>query len=217
MPTTAHATPTPPAPFAPAYRPPPAPRRRRARLRTVALTGTTVFLAAVAAGGCGGRSRSAEASKQDQRAALLGYLHEVEPIRLAVNRLLGDADPILSDYARRRISPASASLRMGALEQRFAAYTVEIAAIEPATSGLRALHAIYAHTYVLEDSYLSALAAGLGERDLGNLPDTQSDQRAAIVQWRTGLAVLAGRLRVALPVDLQAAGRGEIAPSPQGS
>jgi hypothetical protein len=175
------------------------------------------LVSVLAAGGCGGRSRSTEASTRDQRAALLGYLRAVEPIRLGVNRLLGGADPILSDYARRRVSPATASLRMGALEQRFATYTVEIAAIEPATSGLRALHAIYAHTYILEDSYLSALAAGLAERELGNLPNTQSDQRAAIIQWRTGLAVLARRLRVVLPVDLHLAGRGEIAPSPHGS
>jgi hypothetical protein len=72
-------------------------------------------------------------------------------------------------------------------------------------------------TYVLEDSYLSALATGLAEQHLDGLPDTQSDQRAAIIQGRTGLAVLARRDALDLPPDLQAAGRGEIAPAPTGS
>ena len=79
------------------------------------------------------------------------------------------------------------------------------------------LHAAYAHTYVLEDAYLSALANGLGERKLENLPDTQAAQRAAIIGWRTGLTVLAHRAGVALPADLQQAGRGGIAPAPEGS
>jgi hypothetical protein len=176
-----------------------------------------IGLLAAAPAGCGGRARSAEGSPQSKRTALLSYLREIEPIRLAVNRLLKGADPILSAYSRGRLTPRAASLGMEALEVRFASYTVQIAAIEPTTPPLRALHAIYAHTYILEDSYLSALTVGLAERVLGNLPDTQSDQRAAIIQWRTGLAVLARRLRIALPGDLQIAGRGEIAPSPHGS
>ena len=69
--------------------------------------------------------------------------------------------------------------------------TVDVAAIQPATPQLRALHAIYAHTFILEDSYLSALV--------------------------TGLAVLARRAHFKLPADLQVAGRGEIRPSPDGS
>jgi hypothetical protein len=181
-----------------------------------ALLGAIGLLAAVA-GGCGGRARSAEASPRSQRTALLSYVREIEPIRLAVNRLLKGADPILSAYARGRLTPRAASRGMEALEVRFAGYTVEVAAIEPTTPQLRALHTIYAHTYILEDSYLSALTVGLADRALGNLPNTQSDQRAAIIQWRTGLTVLARRLRIALPGDLQIAGRGEIAPSPRGS
>jgi hypothetical protein len=177
----------------------------------------TIGLLTAAAAGCGGSSAPAEGSSQSQRAGLFGYLREIEPIRLAVNRLLEGADPILSGYSQRRLPARAASLRMGALEKRFAAYTVEVAAIEPAMLRLRALHAIYAHTYILEDSYLSALTVGLAERQLDNLPDTQSEQRAAIIQWRTGLAVLARRLGIALPGDLQVAGRGEIAPSPHGS
>jgi hypothetical protein len=173
-------------------------------------------LLALALGGCGGGSEPTNGAR-GERGALIGYLQQVEPIRLAVNRLLEGADPILSAYRERHISAREASLRMGVLERRFAGYTVEIAAVEPATAALRSLNTPYAHTYVLEDSYLSALTAGLAQGDLGGLPATQSAQRAAIVQWRTGLAVLARRVGLPLPADLQAAGRGEIAPSPGGS
>jgi hypothetical protein len=57
----------------------------------------------------------------------------------------------------------------------------------------------------------------LAESDLDSLPDTQSEQRAAIIQWRTDLTVLARAADAPLPADLQEAGRGEIAPSPDGS
>jgi hypothetical protein len=134
-----------------------------------------------------------------------------------VNRLLEGADPILSGYRAGRLSPERAGRLMNALEGRFAGYSVEIASIEPATVELRSLHELYAHTYVLEDAYLSALGSGLATRDLEGLPDTVASQRAAIIEWRTGLEVLGRRLAVALPGDLQAAGRGEIAPSPAGS
>jgi hypothetical protein len=164
--------------------------------------------------GCAGGAHS---NASDARPALAAYLSQVEPIRLAVNRLLGQADPILLAYHDRRASPAEAARRMDRLERRFAADMVEVAAIEPATKELRQLHAAYAQTYVLEDAYLSALVAGLSQRDLGNLPNTQAAQRAAIIGWRTGLTVLARKSRVALPADLQQAGRGEIAPAPSGS
>jgi hypothetical protein len=180
--------------------------------RAVAIT-----LLCLALAGCGGGSRPAGASPASRRVSLREYLHEVEPLRLAVNRLLEGADPILSGYSKRRLSAQTASQRMGALERRFAAYTVQITAIEPGDPQLRSLQAVYAHTYILEDSYLSALTTGLSQRDLEGLPDTQSEQRAAIIQWRTGLTVLALRLGVQLPADLQAAGRGEITPSPGGS
>ena len=107
--------------------------------------------------------------------------------------------------------------RLGDLEARFATYTVDVAAIRPASSALRSLHSGYAHTYVLEDAYLSALVSGLDRRDLSGLPNTQGAQRAAIIAWRTGLAVLARRAGIAPPRDLQQAGRGEIAPSPGAS
>jgi hypothetical protein len=145
------------------------------------------------------------------------YLREVEPVRLAVNRLLEGADPVLSAYRHGRTSPRLASRRMGALERRFAGYTVDVAAIRPATPQLRALNAVYAHTFIFEDSYLSSLSTGLAERDLDHLPETQSEQRAAIIEWRTGLEVLARGAAFGLPADLQVAGRGEIAPAPGGS
>jgi hypothetical protein len=192
-------------------------RTARPRRAHVPLLAIVLALAAATLGGCGGRSASARVSAQGERAALVSYLRQVEPIRLAVNRLLEGADPILSAYHDSRISPRRASLRMGALERRFAAYTVDIATTQPVTAQLRSLNAPYAHTYILEDSYLSALTTGLAERNLDGLPDTQSEQRAAIIQWRTGLTVLARSVALNLPGDLQAAGRGEIAPSPRGS
>jgi hypothetical protein len=189
-----------------------------ARSRAVILARLSALgLLAGIVGGCGGASASEESSAQTTRAALASYLREVEPIRLAVNRLLDGADPILSAYRSGHASPERAAQKMETLERSFAAYTVDIATITPRSRQLRSLHAIYAHTYILEDSYLSALVSGLAERDLEELPNTQSEQRAAIIEWRTGLAVLARRVGLVLPSDLEQAGRGEIAPSPHGS
>jgi len=101
---------------------------------------------------------------------------EVEPIRLAVNKLLGGADPILEALHDRRIPPSEAARRMGQLERRFAAYAVDIAAVDPPTAQLRALNAGYANTYVFEDVYLSALVAGLADGKLTDLPNTQAAQ-----------------------------------------
>lgn len=148
------------------------------------------------------------------RSQLEAYLARVEPIRAQVNRLLGRADPILSAYGEDRLGARAAQRRIDALERRFAAYAVRVAEVRSAPPPLRALQRSYAHTYVLEDAYLSALAAALPERSFADLPDTQSRQRAAIVAWRIGLEAFADRLGTHLPADLQAAGRGEIAPSP---
>ena len=63
---------------------------------------------------------------------------------------------------------------------------------------------------------MNALVSGLGEDNFSQLPNTQADQRAAIIEWRVQLEVLARTLGVTLPVDLQQAGRGEIAPSVTG-
>jgi hypothetical protein len=168
-------------------------------------------------GGCGSQAVSATGMQRVQRTAIERYMSEVEPIRLAVNKLLGGADPILDAYHDRRIPPSEAAGRMGRLEQRFAAYAVDIAAVDPPTARLRALNAGYANTYVFEDAYLSALVAGLADSELTDLPNTQAAQRAAIIRWRIGLTVLARAANAPLPADLQQAGRGEIAPSPDGS
>jgi hypothetical protein len=150
------------------------------------------------------------------RAALRSYVTQVERIRLPVNQLLGEADPILAAYREHQMSPQEASQRMGDLEKRFAVYMEKIVAIEPSNQRLHNLNAPYAHTYLLEDSYLSALAADLPDGNFDNLPNTQNDQRLAIIEWRTRLLLLATRTGTRLPADLQEAGRGEIAPAPSG-
>ncbi|MDQ6805899.1 MAG: hypothetical protein M3065_13245 [Actinomycetota bacterium] len=65
------------------------------------------------------------------------YLRQVEPVRLAVNRLLAGADPILHAYQDGSVSPARSARRMGRFAQRFAGYTTDIAAITPAPVDLR--------------------------------------------------------------------------------
>jgi len=167
--------------------------------------------------GCAAAASSHPGGAVRDRSALQSYLREIEPPRLAVNRLLSQADPILRAYRDGRATPAQAAARMDRLERRFAAYAVDVAAVQAGVPELQRLQSAYAHTYVLEDAYLSALVAGLAERDLDNLPNTQASQRAAIIGWRTGLTVLAHDWGVRLPADLQQAGRGEIAPSPGGS
>jgi hypothetical protein len=183
------------------------------RTRTLAAS----CLCIVALGGCASQTGSVANAQRVRRAAIERYMGEVEPIRLAVNKLLEGADPILEAFHDRRITSSEAARRMGRLEQRFAAYAVDIAAVDPPTAQLRALNAPYANTYVYEDAYLSALVAGLADDELTNLPNTQAAQRAAIIRWRIGLTVLARAADAPLPADLQQAGRGEIAPSPNGS
>jgi hypothetical protein len=131
-------------------------------------------LCAVALGGCASETGSAATTRRAQLTAIERYMGEVEPIRLAVNKLLGGADPILDALHDRRIAPTQAARRMGQLEQRFAAYAVEIAAVDPPTAQLRALNAGYANTYVLEDAYLSALVAGLADGELTDLPSSHT-------------------------------------------
>ena len=175
-------------------------------------------LCAVALAGCASRKTGSPVTAQHaQRSAIELYLREVEPIRIAVNHLLEGADPILEAFHDRRVTPGEAARRMGRLEQRFAGYAVHIAAVDPPTAQLRALNAGYANTYVFEDAYLSALVAGLAHGELSDLPNTQAAQRAAIIRWRIGLTVLARAADAPLPANLQQAGRGEIAPSPNES
>ena len=185
------------------------------------LGATREFLAALAAvavvgtlAGCGGGSDSS--SDEAQRQALEDYAAAVEPIRLGINDLLDRADPILSAYADGDLSAAAAQKRVGRLERREADYAVQIAELDPVPDSIRAAHDAYAHTFVLQDAYLSTLVAALPAREFDELPDFQADQRAAIIAWRTRLQVVADRLGATLPADLQQAGRGEISPSPSG-
>jgi hypothetical protein len=148
---------------------------------------------------------------------LRAYLAAVEPIRLGVNALLQDADPIIDGFREHTLTDAQAATKMGVLEATFANDTLEMAEVQPSDPALAAINGPYAHTFILEDSYLNALVNGMAEDDVDDLPDTQSDQRAAIIEWRVQLEVLGKRLGVALPADLQQAGRGEIAPSISGN
>ncbi len=109
-------------------------------------------------------------------AALHSYLAEVQPVRLSVDELLEDADPILDAYTSHRITSQQASDQMTRLERRFAAYTVQIAAVAPSNATLARINAPYAHTYILEDSYLNALVAALPDGSFDSLPNTQSEQ-----------------------------------------
>ena len=149
-------------------------------------------------------------------AALKAYLAAVEPVRLGVNTLLQGADPIIEGFQNHSLTDAQAAARMGALELSFADYMVDVNALQPSDPSLAAVNAPYAHTFILEDSYLNALVSGMAEDNVSNLRNTQSDQRATIIEWRVQLEILGRKLGVTLPSDLQQAGRGEIAPSVKG-
>jgi hypothetical protein len=161
--------------------------------------------------GCG-----ADTTTADRRQALEDYLAKVQPIRLGINELLDRADPILEGYADGDLTVAQARRRLGRLERGVAAYAVRIAEVDPVPEEMRTAHDAYAHTFVLQDTYLSALVAALRERDFEDLPHFQNQQRAAIIAWRTRLQVLADRWGAHLPANLQVGGRGEISPSPTG-
>ncbi len=169
-------------------------------------------LAAMLAGCGGSGGHEAGATRQSVEA----YVAQVEPIRLGTNRLLDRADPILSAYHEHRLSAREAQRRTSALERRLADYAVRIGALRPVPPALASAQRAYAHTWALEDSYLSALAAAIPERDFEGLPDTEDRQREAIIAWRIRLQVVADRVGAKLPGDIQIAGRGEIRPSPIG-
>jgi hypothetical protein len=161
--------------------------------------------------GCGSDTTTA-----DRRQALEDYVAAVQPIRLGINELLDKADPVLEGYRDGDLSAAQAERRMGRIEHGAAAYAVKIAEVEPAPDEMRAAQDAYAHTFVLQDTYLSALVASLKSREFDQLPHFQNQQRAAIIAWRTRLEVLANRWGATLPGNLQIAGRGEISPAPTG-
>jgi hypothetical protein len=149
--------------------------------------------------------------------ALRSYLAAVEPIRLSVNDLLGGADPIISNYRDHRFSGDQAAAAMSRLERSFATYMVDINALQPSDGTLARINDPYAHTFILEDSYLNAVVAALPGGDFASLPNTQSEQREAIIAWRVQLEILAQAASVVPPSDLQQSGWGEIAPSVSGS
>jgi hypothetical protein len=177
------------------------------RLAPIAL----VVALALPAAGCG-----SDTSTADRRQALEDYVAEVQPIRLGINELLDRADPILEGYRDGEESAKRAQREMGRIERGAARYAVQIAAIEDVPDEMRAAQDAYVHTFVLQDTYLSALVAALPDRAFDELPRFQSQQRAAIIAWRTRLQVLADRWGATLPADLQVAGRGEISPAPGG-
>ena len=77
---------------------------------------------------------------------------------------------------------------MGRIERGAAGYAVKIAEVEPVPDEMRAAQDAYAHTFVLQDTYLSALTAALKDRAFDELPHFQNEQRAAIIAWRTQAA-----------------------------
>ena len=170
-----------------------------------------VIAGALLLAGCG-----ADTSTQDRRQGLEEYVAAVQPIRLGINELLDKADPILAGYRDGDLSAAQAQRRMGRLERGAANYAVRIAEVEPVPDEMRAAQDAYAHTFVLQDTYLSALTAAIPDRAFDELPHFQNEQRAAIIAWRTRLQVLANRWGATLPANLQVAGRGEISPAPTG-
>ena len=179
------------------------------RRLAVALVAGALFLLLV---GCG-----ADTSTADRRRGLEDYVAAVQPIRLGINELLDKADPILGGYNDGDLTAAQAEHRMGRLERGVARYAVRIAEVEPVPDEMRAAQDAYAHTFVLQDTYLSALTAAIPDRAFDELPHFQNEQRAAIIAWRTRLQVLADRWGATLPANLQVAGRGEISPAPGGS
>jgi hypothetical protein len=156
---------------------------------------------------------SAVASSIVPAKELRAYIAKIERVRLPVNSLLETADPILNGYQDSTITPNKASDEMGGLEEKFAHYLLLAQLIRPANRELAKINAPYAHTYLLEDSYLATLASDLDGGSFDNLPNTQDAQRQAIIVWRTQLEIVAKQDGFRLPADLQQAGRGEIAPA----
>ena len=181
-----------------------------AKGRAIAAALLACGLALIGAG-CGGDTTTA-----DRRQALEDYVAAVQPVRLGINDLLDKADPILEGYNDGDLSAARAKRQMGRLERGAAEYAVRIAAIDDVPDEMRAAQDAYAHTFVLQDTYLSALTAAIPDRAFDELPHFQNQQRAAIIAWRTRLEVLARRWGATLPANLQIAGRGEISPAPEG-
>src|SRR5262249_47275092 len=185
------------------------PVERERRVAAAALASAIALI--LTAAGCGSDTTTA-----DHRHALEDYIAEVQPIRLGINRLLDQADPIFERYRDGELSTRRAQRSIDRLERGVARYAVRIAAVDDVPDEMRAAQDAYAHTFILQDTYLSALEAALPRRMFDELPHFQNAQRAAIIAWRTRLQELADRWGATLPADLQVAGRGEISPSPEG-
>src|ERR1019366_7571956 len=121
----------------------PTARRRPGRqmMGTAGVAVVLVVVGAVAAGCSSSPSRSVSASE------LRSYVAAVDRIRLPVNQLLTEADPILNGFKTKKISPQTASDQMGALETRFAAYTVDINALHRSNARLKKLNDLYARRF----------------------------------------------------------------------
>jgi hypothetical protein len=63
-------------------------------------------LCSVTLAGCASQTGSPASTPRAGRAAIERYVGEVEPIRLAVNKLLGGADPILEAFTTDASRPA---------------------------------------------------------------------------------------------------------------
>jgi hypothetical protein len=196
----------------------PSPLKRHARRRSVAAASVAAATALLLAGcGGGGSSSNGDRSHATEQQALRAYVSTIEPLRLRVDKLLDGADPILAGYHDHALTLAQAQRGMRRIEQRFAGYRAEVAAVKPVPPDLVAAHRAYAHTYAQEDAYLRALIAAMPRRDWSTLPHTVDAQRRALVAWRAALALEAARVGVPIPADIDIAGRDEIAPSPDGN
>jgi hypothetical protein len=168
-------------------------------------------LVAALVAGCGSGS-----SHNADRQTFQAYLHTIEPLRVGVDKLLDGADPILAAYSDHRAGVATTQRRLQKLERRFVDYARQVAAVRPVPPVLWSAHRAYAHTYVLEDRYLRALIAAVPGRQWRRLPHFEQAQRQVLVAWRGAVALEAARVGAPLPADIQIAGRGELAPSPEG-
>ncbi len=117
------------------------------------LSAVWIALAALALSACG-QSSAATAHLGTRASDLKSYLAAIEPIRLGVNALLNNADPIINGFKDKQLTDAQASAQMGGLEQSFADFTVEVNALQPADPTLASINAPYAHTFILEELVL---------------------------------------------------------------
>jgi hypothetical protein len=149
--------------------------------------------------GCG-----ADTTTADRRQALEDYVAKVQPIRLGINELLDKADPILEGYRDGDLSAKQAHRGIERIEGGAAGYAVRIAAIQDVPAEMRAAQDSYAHTFVLQDTYLSALAAALPRRARRAAP---FPERAAGGDHRLAHSAPGARRPLACDASREPAGR----------